>query len=261
MKKRLLQSLLIFLTMFHIGLTILTLAVPSSVSMTGRMQMPTLLLFALIHATYVLGWRRTLLFFVLSAGISWGFEQVGVATGLIYGEYYYSDKLGTKLGYVPVVIPFIWFMMMYPSYTIANLIGNGRFTPKKEPLTQIIWLSIIGAMVITAWDLAVDPVFTELGFWVWLDGGPYFGVPLHNFAGWLLTTFTVFLVYRLGAEWVDKRPLFPHPAYIIWLPPILYASQGLSAFVRPNLGIIVFFAMGFPLLVAINSYKRLTPKL
>jgi putative membrane protein len=264
MMKRLIQFLLFFLLIAHLGLTAWSLADSSAVAMTGRMQMPVLLLFSLLHAGYVLGWRRTLLFFILSAVISWGFEQVGVATGLIYGRYYYSDQLGFKLGLVPIIIPFIWFMMLYPSYCIATLIGNGRPeqnqhgrpTPKTDALSHIIWLSFLGAMTMTAWDLAVDPVFTEFGFWVWVDGGPYFGVPLHNFAGWLLTTFTIYLVYRLWERRLATRPSTAYTPLIIWLAPIIYGSQALAAFVRPNLGLIVFFAMGFPLLAAINSYKR-----
>ena len=267
--KRLVQLFLLFLLLLHLGLTIWSLLDSSAVAMTGRMQMPVLLLFALLHAGYVLGWRRTLLFFVLSAAVSWGFEQVGVATGLIYGRYYYSDQLGFKLGLVPLIIPLIWFMMLYPSYCIANLIGNGRTehernvrsrsghsTPQKETLSHILLLSFLGAMTMTAWDLVIDPVFTELGFWVWVDSGPYFGVPLHNFAGWLLTTFSIYLVYRLWERRLGKRPFTPYPALIIWLPPLMYGSQALATFVRPNLGIIAFFAMGFPLLTAVASYKR-----
>ncbi len=254
--KRLIQLFLLFLVLLHLSLTIWPLRDSSAIALTGRLQMPVLLLFALLHAGYVLGWKRTLLFFILSATISWGFEQVGVATGLIYGRYYYSDQLGPKLGLVPIIIPFIWFMMLYPSYCIANLIGNGRRLPQKETLSQILLLSFVGAMTMTAWDLVVDPVFTELGFWVWVDGGPYFGIPLHNFTGWLLTTFSIYLVYRLGERRLAERPFTPYPAWIIWLPPLMYGSQALATFVRPNLGIIAFFAMGFPLLAAVVSYTR-----
>src|SRR5437016_5474448 len=62
-------------------------------------------LFALLHAGYALGWRNTLIFFAIGAVISWVFEQVGVATGLIYGPYHYTDVLGAKLGHVPIIIP------------------------------------------------------------------------------------------------------------------------------------------------------------
>jgi len=249
---RVILKLAFFLLAAHFGLTIWTLVDSSAVAVTGRLQMPTMLMFSLLHASYMLGWRRALQFFALSAVISWGFEHTGVATGLIFGHYHYSDKLGYKLGHVPLVIPLIWFMMMYPSYIIANLIGNGRPVGDQGGTGRIIWLSLLGAATITAWDLAVDPVFSSLGFWIWEDGGPYFGVPLHNFAGWLMTTFTIFLVYRLWERKTGIQPIGPVTTLTGWMPPFIYGSQALSVFVRPNLGIIIFFAMGFPLLAAIN---------
>ena len=213
------------------------------VSVTGRLQMPTMLLFSLLHASYMLGWRRALEFF----------EHTGVATGLIFGNYHYSDKLGYKLGHVPIVIPLIWFMMMYPSYIIANLIGNGRPDCEQGGIGRIIWLSLLGAVTITAWALAVDPVFSSLGFWVWQDSGSYFGVLLHNFGGWIMTTFTIFFVYRLWERHVGTQPIGTVTTMTGWMPPLIYGSQALSVFVRSNLGIIIFFSMGFPLLAAINQ--------
>lgn len=249
-------GLSVFLLAVHFGLTVCTLADPSVVAVTGRLQMLTMLMFSLLHASYMLGWRRALQFFALSAAISWGFEHSGVATGWIFGHYHYSDKLGYKLGHVPLVVPFIWFMMMYPSYIIANLIGNGRPVGEQGGLRHIIWLSLLGATTMTAWDLAVDPVFSGLGFWTWEDGGPYFGVPLHNFAGWLITTFTIYLVYRLWERRAGIRPLGTATPLTGWMPAFIYGSQALSVFVRPNLGIITFFAMGFPLLAAITASGR-----
>jgi uncharacterized membrane protein len=85
-----------------------------------------MMLFSIFHASYVLGWRHMLLFFGITVAVSWSYEHVGVETGLIYGAYHYTDALGLKLGHVPIIIPIAWFMMIYPSYIIANLIGSGR---------------------------------------------------------------------------------------------------------------------------------------
>ena len=93
----------------------------------GRVSVPlTLALFSLFHALYLLGWRHALAFIAVCLVVSWGFEQAGVATGLIYGDYHYTDVLGPKLGRVPLIIPAAWFMMMYPSHVMANLISSGR---------------------------------------------------------------------------------------------------------------------------------------
>src|SRR4030065_2900396 len=64
--------------------------------MTG--QTLVLVLFSLTHAFYALGWRHTLVFFGSSAVISWVYEQIGVATGLVYGPHSHNGGVGGKFG-------------------------------------------------------------------------------------------------------------------------------------------------------------------
>src|SRR5664279_3441727 len=85
-----------------------------------------LVAFSVCHAAYALGPGHAAVFFVLSAVVSWLFEQSGVSTGAVYGPYHYTDVLGPKLGDVPILIPGAWFMMIYPSYVIAGLLVDGR---------------------------------------------------------------------------------------------------------------------------------------
>lgn len=225
-----------------------------------------MMLFSIFHAAYVLGWRHTLLFFGITVAVSWSYEHVGVETGLIYGAYHYTDALGLKLGHVPIIIPIAWFMMIYPSYIIANLIGSGRqmMTRDKKnnnnnPITlvQILWLSFLSAVIMTAWDLVVDPYLsgpTERA-WIWEDGGQYFGVPLHNFGGWLLTTFTIYFIFRLLSEGkfqmhTSRRPL---TTSIILLPLISYGATMIANIIPgepPELRIIGPIVMGIPLVIA-----------
>lgn len=55
-----------------------------------------------------------------------------------------------------------------------------------------------------AWDLAMDPVWsTIMRGWIWLHGGPYFGVPVSNFLGWFLT---VYVIYQLFALYLHRHP-------------------------------------------------------
>ena len=221
-----------------------------------------LMLSSFFHAWYTLGWRHTLILFVLSAAISWGYEQVGVGTGLIYGSYYYTDRLGPKLGHVPLLIPLAWFMMNYPSYIMANLIADGR--PLSDQgharggVGRIIWLSFLGAMIMTAWDLVVDPMFSgpQINAWVWKLGGPYFGIPAQNYAGWLLTTFTVFLLYRLIEHKLPERPTSPVTTLVAALPLMIYGSQMLANTIHGTpeaMRVIAPFVMGLPLIIAFDQ--------
>jgi putative membrane protein len=224
-------------------------------------QTLVLTLFSLTHALYALGWRHTLVFFALSAVISWTFEQIGVATGLIYGPYHYTDALGVKLGHVPVLIPLAWFMMIYPSYVMANLIASDRPTGSPGRLWGIVWVSFLSAMVMTAWDLVVDPVLSgsALPAWVWKEGGPYFGIPIQNYVGWMLTTFTVYLSYRVFEHQTDLQPVGPVTVAIAAMPLVAYGSIMISNSLAEGpeaLSVIGPFVMGLPLIAAATRLAR-----
>ncbi|WP_370786288.1 carotenoid biosynthesis protein [Actinomadura fibrosa] len=51
-----------------------------------------------------------------------------------------------------------------------------------------------GALALTAWDLFLDPQMLRLGLWTWHDTGPYRGVPVSNFLGWLVVSALVMAV-------------------------------------------------------------------
>jgi uncharacterized membrane protein len=148
--------------------------------------------FALQHGSQNLGWKHTLLLLSLTFAISLLFECVGVATGKIYGPYHYTDKLGPKfLGLVPLLIPVAWFMMTYPSFVIAR-----RLSPAiKSVWMWRVFVAAMGALVMTTWDLAMDPMMVAGGHWVWEEPGAYFGIPLQNYWGWWLTTFVTFWMF------------------------------------------------------------------
>ena len=213
-------------------------------------------LFSLSHAWYSLGGRLTFVFFGLSAVISWAYEQVGVATGLVYGAYHYTDYLGAKLGHVPLLIPLAWFMMVYPSYVIANLMVERRAIGTRPGAAALVRLACIGAIVMTVWDLVIDPILSgpSIRAWVWEPGGPYFGIPIHNYLGWLLTTFTVYLTYRAIEQRVRPAPASALSARVAALPIAAYGlmlvANLLSGVTPTALWLIGPAVMGPPLIIA-----------
>ena len=170
-----------------------------------------LLLFSLWHASVVLGVRLTMAFFAITTVTSCIFEEIGVVTGLVYGPYHYTSTLGPRLGAVPVLIPLAWFMLVYPSYVVANLIVDGWPVGTPGGRGHLVRLTLLGALVMTAWDLVVDPILSgpTVGAWVWERGGPYYGVPVQNYLGWIVTTFTVYLLYRSVERRWTHQPVGP----------------------------------------------------
>jgi uncharacterized membrane protein len=149
--------------------------------------------FALLHASQRMGWNRALGLLTCVFIVSLTFESVGVATGLVYGPYHYTDKLGPLfLGLVPFLIPIAWFMMIYPSFVIADWL-----VPARGRWWRFLAVATVGGLVMTAWDLVMDPVMVRGEHWIWEVDGAYFGIPLQNFWGWWLTTFVTFLVFLL----------------------------------------------------------------
>ena len=212
----------------------------------------------LVHGIYMLGWRRAAAFFLLTLGISFLFEHIGVLTGWIFGHYHYTEVLTPKLlGTVPLVIPLAYFMVLYPSYLMANLIIRGRPTGKLQGWEWILLTSLLTGLIMTGWDLVMDPVMVHsVKAWVWERGGDYFGIPFQNFAGWTLTTFTVSVAFR-SVEQTERIPMVPlgrgHRAFIL-LPLLGYGALMLGApFVGVPLAtrVISPFAMGVPLLAAV----------
>lgn len=253
-----LSALLLLLYTYATAIRVLLAPIIHLPDLPGGVQgeMLVLLLFSLTHAVYLLGWKQTLIFFLISAVISWTFEELGVLTGMIFGNYYYTDMLGLKLGEVPVLIPLAWFMMIYPSFIIANLIAEGKPVVRNKGAGAIVGLSLLSAMVMSAWDLLIDPVLSGPDYraWIWIDGGPYFGVPAQNYAGWILTTFTIYLCYRFYESRHPAAEQNEATTTIIAMPLVAYASVMISNSFGSNvegLQVIGPFVMGIPLMISI----------
>ena len=230
-------------------------------------QTAILVLFSVLHSIHALGLRRTLVFFAATAIISWTFEQVGVSTGIVYGAYHYTDVLGIKLGHVPLLIPLAWYMMIYPSWCLALFIAAPGSARELDPShaartrTGLLGPVFLAAMTMTAWDLVVDPLLSgpTVKAWVWERGGPYFGIPLRNYAGWMITTFVVYLLYRLYDRGTRGRAGSPQGPFMAALPLVAYASVMLSNSIandRKEMVVIGLFAMGLPLCAAIIGFRR-----
>lgn len=210
---------------------------------------PIFSIFSLLHAGRMLGGRRTALFFGLTVIISFVMEEVGVGTGLIFGPYHYSDMLGPKLDNVPVLIPIGWFMMVYPSWVVACSLLRG--VDLGRPAGMIV-LALTAALAMTGWDMVMDPPMIAAGNWVWEEGGPYFGVPLHNYFGWVLNTFVIYLAFGALSRLCARReePVYDFKSGVFAQLPLmiytLFALEYLSPSRRPELQLVAVFTMLMP---------------
>ncbi len=214
-----------------------------------------------------IGTSRTAMVFAVSFVLSLGSELAGTSTGLPFGVYSYTDQLGYKIaGLVPFNIPTSWFYML-----VASLAICGRFLPAKDDNLSKWWWALVGGLVLTAWDVSMDPAMVKTTHWLWFVpdlstksaftqfiGTPFFfGMPLTNWLGWLLTGILVaraMLMLVPPSTWV--RDVAPSR-----LPLALYAANGLLplaiCFAQDMVlaGVLGALAMAWPLTVALRAEK------
>ena len=199
-------------------------------------MIPTLLpvVFLLVHGARTYGVRTTLVFAAIVLVVSNIFENLSIATGFPFGHYHYSEFAGPRLFDVPLLIGPAYLGMGYLSWTLARvLLGRTRGVLNGSSLIAV---PIIASFLMVAWDLTFDPVASTInGFWVWEQGGSYFGVPFSNFLGWFLT---VFIFFTLFAVYAARRAQAPAGADRLsgqyWLQAVaLYVAAAIPALLGP----------------------------
>jgi uncharacterized membrane protein len=150
-----------------------------------------LLFFTLGQALYEMGIKKAILFLLITGMVGFLAEVLGTNSGFPFGKYYYTNFLGSKFLGVPVVVPLVWFVIAYMSYSIVagNLkVPSGQSNSTESSLfVKTVLLAAFGAV---AWDFMIDPMFSSYGYWVWtgqfLPLPELDGIPLTNFIGWFV---------------------------------------------------------------------------
>jgi bisanhydrobacterioruberin hydratase len=142
-----------------------------------------------------LGRRQAALSLLALSAFGYTIETVGVVTGFPYGSFYYGDALGHKLaGLVPYLLPISYAPLVVGA--VAASWGSAR-----RPLH-----ALAAALLLVLMDGVLDPGAVSLGFWIWPEGGPYYGVPPSNYAGWLFSgTLAASLLLSIG-RWQSPPP-------------------------------------------------------
>jgi uncharacterized membrane protein len=166
-----------------------------------------LLFFTLGQSLYEMGLKFTGVFFLISAVIGYAAEVLGTSTGFPFGKYYYNDFLGEKFLNVPIVVPLLWFVITYLTFSLCFSYYGGNRVPSRSRIIGMIALAAFGTM---AWDLMVDPMFVSYKYWVWENNGnvpTLSGVPVSNFVGWFVVTLLILgaFLFVIGKRSVIQR--------------------------------------------------------
>lgn len=185
-------------------------------------------------------WLKEIIFvFCISLLMEW----LGTSFGIPFGKYEYTDLLGWKLlNKVPLLIPISWFFMSIPAYCMANKFQNMMNIENKiiKGFFNIVFASIF----LTSWDFTLDPAMSNLTpFWIWESKGSYFGTPMVNFGGWLLTSAFI----MLGFELLNTKRLFDEKD-IIWNIKFYFANLSLP------IGLVICSGLWMPIVFTVVTF-------
>lgn len=190
---------------------------------------------AVVHGSIRYGWRGIGVFALLTIAVSNALENLSIVTGFPFGWYHYSPALGPRLIHVPLVIGPAYFSVGYLAWVVANTI-LGDADHFRRPFDWLM-LPVLAAFVMVGWDVAMDPLrSTVAGYWVWPNGGGYFGVPLSNFLGWYLTVLVIYVLFA--------RVLATRPAWIRDGQGASYWCQAAALLVTCALPLLLAYAGG-----------------
>jgi bisanhydrobacterioruberin hydratase len=129
------------------------------------------------------------------------FEALGVNTGLIFGDYSYSDVLGWKLFDTPLLIGLNWAILIY---MIWNLMAKWKLYG---------WIKIfIGSAMMVAYDIVLEPFAITYGLWKWEAVSP----PIRNYIAWFVISMLFFVIVRVSGI-TFKNKLAPYLLLIQFL--------------------------------------------
>ena len=162
-------------------------------------------------------------------------EVAGSHSGLIFGRYRYTDALFPQVWGVPLAMACAWLIL---SAYVKQMITAFALPAWLEVVAASLWL--------TALDLVIDPLAAgRLGYWHWLEGGRYYGVPLHNFLGWFAVGLVTFGLLRAGRRgrwglnrWAGRLGLSVVAFFTIicWRHGLLWAGVGGVALAAVHFG-------------------------
>jgi putative membrane protein len=143
-----------------------------------------------------LGWKIGLFFIIIMSIYAVSIETFAIITGFPYSEFVYTDLIGFKVfGYTPYTVPFAYVPLFIGSIYLAALKSR-----------NYIEMSLFAAVFVLFADLVLDPAAVALNFWIYKIQGIYYGIPLMNFFGWILTGFLAAIISVV----LLKSKLFDH---------------------------------------------------
>ena len=136
---------------------------------------------AVIWPSIRTGGKRFLIWGAVVYVVTFFLEALGVATGLVFGEYIYGSTLGLAAFGVPLVIAFNWAVVVYGAVRMAGRRKRSDFMT-----------AVMTGAVATMFDWIMEPVAIRLDYWTWAGGD----IPMQNYFAWFVIATVSAFAYR-----------------------------------------------------------------
>ena len=144
-----------------------------------------------------LGFKRAALILLALGAFAVGIETFAVKTGWPYGSFDYGDKIGVKyFGVTPWTVPFAWSPLVLGAMALAN-----------RHARSVGALCVIATVFLILFDGVLDPGAVAQKFWQYDAGGWYYGVPISNFGGWIISGLIGAAIYYFGSGKLADVPM------------------------------------------------------
>jgi len=232
--------------------TVFSLLLPLAplADMAGIVLISLVAMYAILNE----GLRKGLGFLAISTVIGLFFEVVGVSFGVPFGRYHYNQVEPLLFGLVPSRVVLLWFVITYTAKSLTDvLIGSGGSR------WNVAATCFLDALIATSWDLVMDPVMVNLfQWWTWETPGFFLGVPVSNYAGWLLVSFVVCSVYRLCGS-APAQTATPIVVYFSLCWPLMLVCVYNSQYELLSGGIVALLISAVALLRYLPSGLQVEP--
>lgn len=184
----------------------------------SRPYVVTFLIAFFVLAALHIGIFRTVIWLAWGYAIAFLSEYSSIRNGFPYGLYHYVPEgfAGElALGGVPIWDSISYPFIAYASFATAWFLIEPHFLkfridPHVSPSRPFAVVAVASLLMMLA-DVGIDPT-ANLGekwflgkVYFYPHGGPYFGVPISNFLGWLLVGFVILAGFQIMEKFIFAR--------------------------------------------------------
>jgi putative membrane protein len=214
-----------------------------------------------VAATRDLGVLRMLGFLAWGFAVAFAAEYASTRVGIPFGLYHYTGATrGAEfyLANVPFFDSLSFPFLAYASFCLARW-ALGPVAPG--------WIVLLSGVVMMLLDVVIDPLSVRGDQWFlgrifyYAEPGVYFGVPLSNFAGWMIVGWATVGGY-VAATGRRHRPHRPELGIGLYYGVLLFSltvTWWIGELALLAVGILIHLAAFLLLFIAAGAARRVHP--